>query len=320
MKQIKMKFIPISNDLKAIRASLGLDKGRGTPSHKGNKVATAAAKQVKSQNESQEPQQTYHLDWAIVPYVQTQFPSLHREVISLEEFAEGMAEVEAEIEHEEATRKSSKHEVVTDSDSEDTSDGSDAETRSDQESSDSELDEFIVNDEHVDTDEEDETEEEVINPENATVDTTKPTRKEKLKKELKNLGLSSGEVGESFAVATENLGKRTRRQTDHIAPRILQAGEITREIDSYDEYDKTTKKFKEEAYHKSGSTKSLWQKPSNPVLAITGVNASWVKKAAAKRENSSKKTKPGRRPCSATAQAATKAAKRNVDIRNFLVR
>lgn len=316
MKQLKMKFLEIPLDIKSIRVSLGLDKAKqGAASLKGKK------KKHSQSNESQEPQQTYHLDWAIVPFVPTQFPSLHRDVISLEEFAEGMAEVEEEMEREEeASRKNNQREVVTDSESEITEDGSEAETRSEEESTDSELEEFIVDDDKEDTDNEEEEEDEIINPENATVDTNKPTRKEKLKKELKNLGLSSGEVGESFAVATENLGKRTRRQTDHIAPRILQAGEISREIDSYDEYDKTTKKFKAEAYHKSGSTKSLWQKPNNPVLAITGVNASWAKAALSKRDKSSSKTKPGQRPCSATAQAATKAAKRNADIRSYLVR
>lgn len=321
MKQLKMKFLEIPLDIKSIRVSLGLDKAKqGAASLKGNNNKNKKKKHNQP-HESQGPQQTYHLDWAIVPFVPTQFPSLHRDVITLEEFAEGMAEVEEEMEREEeASRKNNQREVVTDSES-DESGASDTETRSEDESSDSEMDEFIVDDDKEDTDKEEEEEDELINPENATVDTNKPTRKEKLKKELKNLGLSSGEVGESFAVATENLGKRTRRQTDHIAPRILQAGEITREIDDYNKWCPETKKFKADAYHKSGSTKSLWQHEKKPVLAITGSNAQWAKAALSKRDkSSSKKTKPGQRPCSATAQAATKAAKRNADIRSYLVR
>lgn len=329
MKQSKMKFIPISLDLKKIRMSLGLNKdtgqkskpvtGRGSCKDK-QKQQKQQKQQKKQKKQKQQEQQTYHLDWAIVPYVPTQFPSLHRDVITLEDFAEGMAEVQAEMDREEEARRNTcKHEVVTDSESEDSEDGSDAETRSEDESSDSDLDEFIVDDDKVDTDKEDE--EELVNPENEVVDKKKPTKKDKLKKELENLGLSSGEVGESFAVATEGLGKRKRKQTDHLALRVFQAGEISREIDDYDCYNFETKKFKEEAYHKSGSTRSLWQKPKNPVLAITGSNAQWAQKAMSKRDNSSiKKTKPGQRPCSATAQAAQKKAQRNNDIRSYLVR
>jgi len=316
--------------------SLGLDKAKnGKENNNNNNDNDKEKKKKKRKNkqqrhnqsrESSEPQQTYHLDWAIVPYVQTQFPSLHRDVITLEEFAEEMAEAEAEMEREEEARRSScKHEVVTDSESDD-SGASDIETRSSEESSDSELDEFIVDDDKEDTDKEEEEDEdaedeELLNPENEAIEKKKPTKKDKLKKELSNLGLSSGQVGESFAVATEGLGKRNRRQTDHLAMRVFQAGEISREIDDYDCYNFETKKFKKEAYHKSGSTKSLWEKPKNPVLAITGANASWAKKAAAKRDNASiKKAKPGQRPCSATAQAANKKAQRNADIRSYLVR
>jgi len=339
MKQSKMRFLEIPMDIKSIRVSLGLDKaknGKENNNNNNNNNNNDKEKKKKRKNkqqrhnqsrESSEPQQTYHLDWAIVPYVQTQFPSLHRDVITLEEFAEEMAEAEAEMEREEeARRKNNQREVVTDSESDDTEDQSEAETRSSEESSDSEMDEFIVDDDKEDTDKEEEEDEnaedeELLNPENEAIEKKKPTKKDKLKKELSNLGLSSGQVGESFAVATEGLGKRKRRQTDHLATRVFQAGEISREIDDYDCYNFETKKFKKEAYHKSGSTKSLWEKPKNSVLAITGANASWAKKAAAKRDNASiKKAKPGQRPCSATAQAANKKARRNADIRSYLVR
>ena len=317
MKQLKMKFIPISTNLNEIRASLGIDR-----THPRQKRHTAL----------QRDDNVYHLDWQIVPYVPTQFPSLHRDVITLEEFAEGMAEVEAEEREREAEEDARRRgrggrEVVTDSESEEPEDASDAETRSEDESSDSEMDEFVVDDDHVDTDNEGEGEEEEQGADETDPlpNGKKPSKKDKLKTELKNLGLSSGQVGESFAVAKDGLGKRTRRQTDHLAARIFQAGGISREIDDYDAYNFETKKFKEEAYHKSGSTKSLWEKPKAPMLAITGPNAKWAKNAMKKRgavfpSCASKKAKPGQRPCAAAARATDDMKKKKSDIRAYLVR
>jgi len=337
MKQLKMKFIPISLNLKEIRASLGLDKATGKTKKRNCQSSSKQSKDKEYEG------RTFHLDWQVVPYVPTQFPSLHRDVITLDEFAEGMAEVEAEErereakeEEEEKKKRGVRHEVVTDSESEDTEDGSEAEGRSEDESSDSEMDEFVVVDDHPDTDKEDEEEREGKGKGDGDGgEKEKPTAKEKMKKELKNLGLSSGEVGESFAVATDGLGKRTRRQTDHLAVRIFQAGDSVKEIDCYDTYDHTEKKFKAAAYHKPGSTKSLWEKPKNPVLAITGSNAGWAKRAMDKKKNREggssflsaslsatlKRVKPGQRPCASIACAADELKKKKKsDIRAYLVR
>ena len=323
MKQLKMHFIKISNNLNEIRASLGLDKGY-------SKGGTRKCANQKQYNKNLKNDNTvYHLDWQVVPYVPTQFPSLHRDVITLEEFAEGMAEIEEEqkkkAQKEKAKKQQQSREVISDSESEDTEDGSDAETRSEDESSDSEMDDFVVNDDYPDTDKEEEKHEDE-DTKNADVKLSKTeARKKAAKRELMNLGLSSGEVGESFAVAKEGLGKRKRRQTDHLAVRIFQAGEIEREIDCYDAYDHQKKEIKEEAYHKAHSTRTLWKKPKDSALAITGPHADWAKNAINKKQKKEgsqfahKKTKPGQRPCASTARAAEERKKRKSDIRAWLL-
>jgi len=362
MKDCKMQFIEISTSLRDIRVALGMEKPKqatakkqvkgcnGNNSKLGNDTDRTGKKSKgkgggEQQEEEEEEQKVFHLEWQIVPYVPTQFPSLHRDVITIDEFAESLAEVEKEerereeAERAEKIRKNGGFEVDTESESEDTEDRSDEETRSDDESSDSEMDEFVVADDKHDTDKEDEEEEEEeevsSNGNNGGDDAEEGdprdpqdpeqakelTQKKALKKELKNLGLSSGEVGEAFPVAKEGLGKRTRRQTDHLAERIFQAGDISREIDCYDSFDHETKKFKPEAYHRAGSTKTLWEKPKKPVLALTtGQHAGWVKAALTKRDSSIKKTKPGQRPCAASMRASDQKAKRKSDIRSYLCR
>ena len=206
------------------------------------------------------------------------------------------------------------------------------------------MDDFVVGDDHQDTDKEAEDEDEGDLPSEEGGEKVHTKKKKALKKELKGLSLSSGEVGAGFAVATEGLGKRTRRQTDHLAQRIFQAGEIEREIDCYDTYDHEKKVFKKEAYHKANSTRTLWHKPKkSALLAITtGSNADWAKRAMQKKraregegwqqqngksagngeisEAALKKTKPGQRPCAAAAHAVDKKKKQRADIRRWLTR
>lgn len=309
-----MNFIRISNDLNKIRTSLGLDRnyskgGKGRICGKGSKCV-----------KDKDTQRVYHLDWQVVPYVPTQFPSLHRDVITLEEFAEGMAQVEEE---ERAAQQHGDCKVVSESESEDSDDDSEAETRSEDESVDSEMDEFVVDDDHQDTDKEEDDKREESEEEDENGPEAKPEKEKKrkraMKNELANLGLSSGEVGDSFAVAREGLGKRKRRQTDHLANRIFQAGESEKEIDCYDTYDHEKGEFKAAAYHKPQSTRTLWQKPKKPVLAITGSNANWAKNAMRKNSSVPKKAKPGQRPSASTSRAAEDLKKRKNDIRAWFL-
>ena len=330
MKQRTMNFYRIPRDFKKIRECLGLSKPKANKKKKksGDSGGGGGGGDDKSSVLGDVRAETvYHMDWAIVPYVPTQFPSLHRDLISTEEFSELLSEVDAE---ERERAQTVREGILSESESEDTEDGSDAETRSEDETSDSEMDDFVVCDDHQDTDkeeeeDEDEDEDEVMGnnegdeEELPASDRKQVKRKRAMKKELKNLGLSSGTVGTSFAVAEEGLGKRTRRQTDHIGPRIMQAGLCEKEIVDYNTYNHEKGEFKEAAYEKPNTSKGLWKtsKKANTLLAITGANAGWAKRAIEKKKQ---KTKPGQRPCAAAERTLEKDKKNKASIINWLTR
>ena len=337
-----MRFLPISNDLNKIRKSLGISQS-GRTKTTSNVKSTTKVKDTETKEEDPVPrgygcavhpsatETGFHEDWQLVPYVSPENSAfVYKHSVSDEE--------------------DSPSESDSASDSEDTEDGTDNESRSSEES-DSDLDGFLVDDDHKDTDDEEDEDEDTtidvdtppspVSEEDANMSEKKKRKKKAMKTELENLAVSSGKVGErGFAVASSTLGKRTRRQTDHLAPRVFEAAECKKEIDCYDSYDHENKRFKKEAYHRHNSTKALWKgvpgcglgnkgamaigwhgSKSKDCNSSTGTQANWVQRAKERQMrmmNKCGKTKAGRRPmCTEQGDNVAAMKKKQSDMRSY---
>ncbi|MBU62315.1 MAG: hypothetical protein CMI26_07420 [Opitutae bacterium] len=352
-----MKFIPISKNIINIRSAMRMHQQQ--PSNQRKQQTTTKSTSPFG----------FHVDWQILPYIpksseeeawNKRWRGWRGSKVGGEDGKKGKKKKKKKRKKEKTKggdddSDSSESDSESLSESEDTEDGTDAETRSEDESTDSEMEEFLVEDDHVDSDreekdaaaeadvlmeeEEEEEEDEGVDKEELLERKKQKEERKAVKKELRNLGLSSGEAGEAFATARSDLGKRRSKRPEVLAIAMHMSLEEDREVEDYSAYDREKKRFKKEAFHKASNAKHLWKpKPwfNSGVKALgwtgattaqgdrhqqkTGMNASWAQKAKAKHSvmtTDTGKTKAGQRPKPPSSQGHGMGGKKKGDIRSY---